>query len=91
VAPGSYVVISHAALGYAEAEPWLGRAVQAYQRSTTPITLRTRAEIASFFEGLELVEPGLVEVPLWRPEGPDDVLLDEPNRVNGVAGVGRKL
>ena len=90
VAPGSYMVISHAGMEYEEAKRWLDRAVQAYSRSTTPITPRTRAEIASFFEGLELVEPGLVDVPLWRPEGPHDVLLDDPKRANGVAGVARK-
>jgi hypothetical protein len=90
VPPGSYVVISHAALDYEEAQQWVNGAVQAYARSTTPITLRTRSEIAEFLEGLELVEPGLVEVPLWRPEGPDDILLDEPRRVNGVAAVARK-
>ena len=37
---------------------------------------RTHAQIQQFFDGLELLEPGLVRPPLWRPEGPDDVLLD---------------
>jgi hypothetical protein len=54
------------------------------------MTMRSRAEIGAFFAGLELVEPGLVPVPLWRPEGPDDLLLDEPGRSNGFVGVGRK-
>jgi hypothetical protein len=33
------------------------------------VTLRGHAQIAGFFDGWELVEPGLVQVPLWRPDG----------------------
>lgn len=47
-------------------------------------------EVAQFFEGLELVEPGLVCIPLWRPESEDDLLFDQPARSNGYAAVGRK-
>ncbi len=32
-----------------------------------PVTLRSRAEVAGYFGGLELVEPGLVQVQQWRP------------------------
>jgi hypothetical protein len=35
-----------------------------YDRVTSPVTLRTRAEVAGFFEGWDLAEPGLVQVPL---------------------------
>jgi len=48
------------------------------------------AEIEPFFDELELVEPGLVHIPLWRPEGPDGVLLDQPERALTIAGIGRK-
>jgi hypothetical protein len=41
------------------------------------------------FAGFELVEPGLVWVPQWRPEDPDDV-GDQPERSSQYAGVGRK-
>jgi hypothetical protein len=34
-----------------------------------PYWNRTQEEIKSFFDGLELVEPGFVPVPRWRPEG----------------------
>jgi hypothetical protein len=51
---------------------------------------RTRAKILRFFDGLEWVEPGLVHTPLWRPEGPDDALLDHPPRAFCLAGVGQK-
>ena len=41
------------------------------ERVATPQTLRTREQVARFFAGLELVDPGLVQVHQWRP-GPDD-------------------
>jgi len=37
-----------------------------------------------------LVEPGLVRTPLWRPDGPDDLFFDQPERSGIYAGVGRK-
>ena len=40
-----------------------------YDQATSPVTLRTRTRITAFFEGWDLVEPGLVQVPLWRPDG----------------------
>jgi hypothetical protein len=46
--------------------------------------LRGREEFARFFDGLELVEPGVTLAPLWRPASEDAQLLDV------VCGVGRK-
>jgi hypothetical protein len=54
------------------------------------VRARSGAGIARFFEGFELVEPGLVPIPLWRPDAPDDLFVDEPARCPGYAGVGRK-
>jgi hypothetical protein len=54
---------------------------------TPPVTVRNSQEIARFFDGLELVEPGLVPVPLWRPD-PNQVGV--PVEVNTYGGVGRK-
>ncbi len=92
LAPGSYVVISHALSEYAEAAPsdLVEEAEAVYNRSTNPYRLRSWSQIAQFFDGLELVEPGLVDLPLWHPEGPDDIFLDDPGRSAFVAGVGRK-
>ena len=50
-----------------------------------PYQLRTPEEIASFFTGLELVEPGIVSCPLWRPD-PGDT----PVELDAFGGVGRK-
>jgi hypothetical protein len=52
-----------------------------------PYVLRTPAEITSFFDGLELVEPGVVSCPRWRPDAaPDGPSAD----VDVYGGVGRK-
>jgi len=50
-------------------------------------TVRTRAEILRFFDGLELVEPGLVELQQWRP-GPG--VEPAGNQIPALAGVGKK-
>ena len=87
--PGSYVMVSHISFDGASDEA-LERGVRFY-RAASDIRVRTREEIRQFFDGLELVEPGLVRAPLWLPEDPDDVLLDRPERYLGFVGVGRKL
>src|SRR5919202_192628 len=89
VAPGSYIAISH---GSTEESPpdLVEQSEQIYARTTDPLKLRSRAEIEAFFTGLDLVEPGVVYAALWRPEGPDDLFLDHPERAPGFVGVGRK-
>ena len=88
-APGSYIAISHGTYENASREV-VERLEAIFAGSTTPVKLRSRAQIEAFFEGLELVEPGLVDAPLWRPEGPDDLFLDRPERSATFVGVGRK-
>jgi O-methyltransferase involved in polyketide biosynthesis len=85
---GSWVVISHVSLDGAARES-LERGKEVY-RSAADIRVRSREQIRQFFAGLELVEPGLVRGPLWRPESSDDVLFDRPERYLGFVGVGRK-
>ncbi len=89
LAPGSYVAISHASLE-GVAHDVYERVSRLYARSTAQNRMRSYAEIQQFFDGFELVEPGLVRTPLWRPEGPGDPLLDRPERIMGFVGVGRK-
>jgi S-adenosyl methyltransferase len=83
---GSYLAISHPAIDiHATAQ---AAAQQAYnERVSTPQTLRTREEVARFFDGLELVEPGLVYVHTWRPD-PGDVVPPDGKSAHG--GVARK-
>jgi S-adenosyl methyltransferase len=83
---GSYLAISHPADDVDS-----GEIAEAYERLNRmggiPATLRGQAEVARFFHGLELVEPGLVQLHRWRPDpGAEGLEIDVP----AYAGVGRK-
>lgn len=86
MAPGSYLAMGH---GVNTRVDDAGVLVDMSKQTTTPITLRTPAEVARLFTGFELVDPGLVWAPLWRPESPDEV-PDRPEMSANLAGVGRK-
>jgi S-adenosyl methyltransferase len=86
---GSYVVISHGS-GEGMTEATIQQLEQLYRRSTNPLKTRSRADVARYFEGLELLPPGLVLGPCWRPEDPDDLLVSEPERSSTLVGVARK-
>jgi hypothetical protein len=62
-----------------------------YQGVAHPITPRSRAEIERFFDNWDLVDPGVVPTPKWRPSTPSgDEDPDTPGRRGNYAGVGRK-
>ncbi len=64
---GSYLALSHATADFRPAAARQAAAV--YDQATSPVTLRTRAQVTALFDGWDLIEPGLVQVPLWRPDG----------------------
>jgi O-methyltransferase involved in polyketide biosynthesis len=84
--PGSFLVLGQPA---SDDEPErMGQAVaRIVKMVTAPATMRTHAEILGFFDGLELVEPGLVQLPDWRPDPTDPPV---PRPVPFWCGVGRK-
>jgi hypothetical protein len=85
--PGSYLTICDGTNDLFEAGV---EAQRLYNESgAVPYRLRSARQIAEFFEGLELVEPGVVSCPRWRPD-PVDVGRDLPPEMDQVAGVGRK-
>ena len=88
LAPGSYLVLGHAT---DEGKPQVAQATEAvYNRSvSTRLHLRSRAEIERFFDGFDLLDPGLVYVPLWRPDSPADVPSD-PHSFQCLVGVARR-
>jgi len=67
-------------------EPAASAAVH-YKKVTSGATLRSREEILRFFAGLELIEPGVVQVPYWRPDEPEPA---DAGKVWILGGVGRK-
>jgi len=89
LAPGSYLCISHATTEGASREE-VEDSVKLYAATGNPMKLRSRAQIEEFFHGLEFLEPGLVYLPLWRPEDPDDLYHDEPHLAGNLGAVGRK-
>jgi hypothetical protein len=70
----------------------LDQATQDYNDSgALPYVQRTPEEIASFFDGLELVEPGVVSCPRWRPDPPPGSASDgPPAELDAFGGIGRK-
>jgi len=87
---GSYMVISHVTYDGASPET-LAQLARLYEETTHPLGFRPRAAVEQFFAGFEMVEPGLVFAPAWRPNSPDEPLHDEPERATNWVGVGRKL
>jgi S-adenosyl methyltransferase len=87
LAAGSYVALVN--VTHEDQPPEVIEAQKLSGRTGTPIYLRSRAELLAQFEGLTLVEPGLVHIPQWRPDSPSD-LDDHPERFGALAGIGRK-
>jgi len=91
---GSHLVISHGSIPPQVALPANVEATEEVYRSrtATPVRGRTEAEVGRFFDGFDLVEPGLVWVPAWRP-APDDPtdFAGDPAGSLVLGGVGRRL
>ena len=87
VPAGSFLALSHATAGQQADRAAEHRGL--YQRTATPMTMRTRDQVARFFDGYDLLEPGLVYLPLWRPDSTEPP-VERPERMTGLAGVGRK-
>jgi hypothetical protein len=85
MAPGSYLVITHVTADHIPAQA-ARQARDAYAGASAPGVPRSRAQIARFFGGLEMVSPGPVNVPGWRP----DAIGPAPGPALFYAGIGRK-
>jgi hypothetical protein len=84
VPPGSYLVVSDTASDI-EAEA-VAESARRYNRRLGSVrqTRRTREEFARFFDGLELVDPGVVALPEWR------AVASPSHRIPAYAAIGRK-
>jgi hypothetical protein len=91
LAPGSVLVITHATVTPHDRslDDDVHRGAAVYQRTRTPLILRPVPEVERFFTGFELLQPGVVPMPHWRPDTPpgDDI---DPAVLTGFAGVGLK-
>jgi SAM-dependent methyltransferase len=86
LAPGSHLVLSHASADIMPPER-ADEHVALYRRTATPMSMRPHDEVEAFFDGFTLLEPGVVGIPFWRPDGP---VPPGAERNPGYAGVGRR-
>jgi hypothetical protein len=84
---GSYLVMSHPTTEV-DADV-MGEVVRQWNEGggTPPVVFRDRRELICFFDGMELLEPGVVSCSQWRPE-PNQ--FSAPAKVYEFGGVGRK-
>jgi hypothetical protein len=68
---GSYLALSHPADDI-EPDAMAKMADRLNRVLAEPITLRPHDEVAGFFDGLELVDPGMVRASRWRPDNEND-------------------
>jgi hypothetical protein len=82
---GSWVVVSH---GSTDTAPGVAIMEKLYEKTATPIRMRSRSELAALLAGVDLVEPGVEFLPAWRPDHPDDIGGDA-TWASGYGAVGR--
>ena len=87
---GSYLALSHLT-GDFDPAAWQGVAA-VYRRSGITMQVRPLAAVERFFTGLDLLDPGVVSLPRWRP---DPIDIGQPGQsadaaVSVYGGLGRK-
>jgi hypothetical protein len=83
---GSYLALNHPTLEVTGEK--MATAIRYWNEyGTPPGTHRTPAELTRFFDGMDLVEPGVVSITRWRPEATSS---GEPEEIDQFGGVGRK-
>lgn len=92
LAPGSALILSHGSPDFATRES-AAEGARIYRNASAPLVLRERAAIEPFFGDFEFAGPGLVQLPLWRPESghvPTTELPEGWAEVSAYAGVAFK-
>ena len=84
--PGSFVAISHPSIDDVDADE-IHPVFKVYNASTSPVTSRGAARITSWFDGLELVEPGVVTVTEWHSDSSDAAIRPRIPNYGGVARI----
>jgi hypothetical protein len=85
---GSYLALSHLT-GDFDPEAWAG-VVAVYRRSGVTMQVRRKPDIDRFFAGLDLIDPGVVSLPHWRPAPSDVGRPPSDAAVSVYGGVARK-
>jgi S-adenosyl methyltransferase len=85
---GSYLALSHLT-GDFDPAAWAG-VVAVYRRSGVTMQVRRKPDIDRFFAGLDLIDPGVVSLPQWRPDPSDVGRPPSDAAVSVYGGVARK-
>jgi hypothetical protein len=87
---GSYLALSHLT-GDFDPAAWEGVAA-VYRRSGVTMQVRSRPQVERFFTGLDLIDPGVVSLPDWRPDPRDIGQASQPTdaEVSVYGGLARK-
>jgi hypothetical protein len=85
---GSYLALSHLT-GDFDPAAWAG-VVAVYRRSGVTMKVRPKPDIERFFAGLDLIDPGVVSLPRWRPDPSDVGRPPSDAAVSVYGGVARK-
>jgi hypothetical protein len=83
--PGSYVVISHVTGDFAPER--MAQVTASYAERGAVFIGRTRAQVTDMFSGRALVDPGVVQISYWRPDGGTPAA--NADKVWGYAGIAR--
>ena len=87
LAPGSYLLVSHAS----DKPGTEGRVIQAaetYSRTVAPMKLRTLDDLSALLAGFELIDPGVVYCSQWRPDPGEEAAAADP--LPAVCALARK-
>jgi hypothetical protein len=85
--PGSYLALSSGTFEGQGEE--VRRAAELYQKSGTDVVARTKEELRALVDGFEILPPGIVFTPEWRPDDPEEV-GEHPELASQLALVARK-
>lgn len=80
--PGSYLAISHPSSDLEDSARVVAKRLN--EMVAESVTFRDRAAVTRLFDGLELVDPGVVKVSAWRPDS--ELVARAPGSVWGAVG-----
>jgi hypothetical protein len=90
IVSGSYLALSHVTADQRSDQISEVAEEISQARSSDQLSYRSHAEVVRFFDGFELVEPGVVGCGVWRPDGPGGISNDPEVNAHVYAGIGRK-
>ena len=85
VPAGSFLALTHLTCDFDE--ELVAASAKAYDKATARVTARSLKETTAFYDGLEVLDPGVVLLPRWRPDGP---VQDDADDIWMYGALGRK-